>query len=80
MKNPKENKLISMRPVKSGAAKNVGYDSGTNTLVVEFKSGQTYHYKDVPFQTYDALLKADSFGKTLQSSIIGKYPQERVGK
>lgn len=48
---------ITMQPVtsESGNIVAVGYDPEAQYLVVEFKGGSKYGYKDVPLDEWDAL-------------------------
>lgn len=69
---------IKVSPIKSSSANGVGYDSASKTLAVSFTSGQTYHYHNVPHETYQALMKATSFGKALQSTVVGKFKHTKV--
>lgn len=62
-----------MNPCKSSQVKAHGHCAATNTLCVEFKSGGTYHYQNFSAQDYEALRKAESVGKYLQSNVKGKF-------
>lgn len=42
-------------------------------LVVTFAKGTEYLYKGVTDETYEAMLKAESVGKFLNSNIKGKF-------
>lgn len=51
------------------------------TLVVQFKSGAAYTYRNVPKGVHAALMASKSKGKYLQTYIVGNhdaYPFERV--
>jgi hypothetical protein len=50
-----------------------GYDPETQTLDIEFTSGQSYTYPGVPQDVYDGLMSADSPGKFFHSNIKGIY-------
>ena len=60
---------MTMQPVKSSNVKAVGHDADTNTLGVQFNSGATYHYHDVPAEKHAALLKSESIGKFIGTDI-----------
>lgn len=45
-----------MVPVVSDCVAFVGYDHATLTLRVEFRSGRTYDYYDVPVFLFEAML------------------------
>lgn len=51
----------------------ISYQPETRELFVEFKRGGTYKYLEVPEEVYIALANTESIGKTLNSSVIGKY-------
>ncbi len=53
------------------------YHDNTNTLVIHFTSGQTYHYPDCPKKEYEALKHAASAGKHFHSNIR-KYKSIKV--
>jgi hypothetical protein len=51
--------------VTSSNVESVGYDTGTQTLEVEFKNGYIYQYFDVPETIYQQMIQADSAGEIL---------------
>ena len=69
---------MTMQPVSSSNLSSVGYDPETQTLAIEFKSGGTYEYYDVPQQVFDGLLSAASHGQYFQSNIRGSYRYARL--
>jgi hypothetical protein len=69
---------MTMQPVSSSNLAAVGYDPETQTLAIEFKSGGTYEYYDVPQQVFDGLLSAASHGQYFQSNIRGSYRYARL--
>lgn len=69
---------IEMKPVKSSNIKSVGYDTESKALQIQFKNGGTYQYKDVPADTFDALLHADSVGKYYIARIQNQFECEKV--
>jgi hypothetical protein len=64
---------MNRTPVSSSNLASVGYDAEREILEVKFKSGAIYSYKRVPKSIYEALMKAPSKGKFLNSRIKGKY-------
>ncbi len=62
--------------VKSSNVGSVMYDEDQKELFVKFLSGSTYKYREVPLKTAQALFKAPSIGKYLNSSIKGRYQYE----
>jgi hypothetical protein len=76
----KEKKIeINRSAVKSGSIKSVGYDNDSKTLDVEFGSGQIYRYHDVPTETHQALMTADSVGKYFMQAIRPKHTAHKRG-
>ena len=67
---------MTMQPVESSTISHIGHDAGTNTLHVQFHSGKTYAYPDVPAETHAALVAAPSigahFGKHVRNAYAGK--------
>lgn len=68
--------LPSMPTVESSTIAHIDFEDGT--LIVRFKSGQTFRYFDVPQEKYDAMLAADSKGKYFARHIKKKHEGERV--
>ena len=69
---------MTMQPVSSSNLAAVGYDPETQTLAIEFQSGGTYEYYDVPQQVFDGLLSTGSLGQYFQSNIRGSYRYARL--
>ena len=65
-------------PVSSSNVATVGYDSETQTLIIEFNNGGVYQYFDVSQDIYEALISADSVGKFLNANIKGYYRYAKV--
>lgn len=55
-----------------------GYDSSSMVLRVEFKSGGTYDYYDVPESLFEQMQAASSRGSYLAKNIKGSYRYARV--
>lgn len=69
---------IDLSPVDSSKLAAVGYDAGTQTLAVTFKTGNAlYHYANVTPDQYAAFIGAESVGKHFiahfQSAPFKKY-------
>ncbi len=65
---------LDMQSVKSSLIDKVGYDSATQTLVIQMvNSSDIYTYVDVPENLYDGLLAADSKGTFFVKKIKGKF-------
>lgn len=58
-----------MQEVKSSTISHIGYDENAKKLMVRFKSGGEYHYMDVPKETHESLMKAESPGKFLNANV-----------
>lgn len=56
-------------PVTSSSLAEVGYEPRTRTLGVRFRNGGEYHYRHVPQDVYDGLLKAPSKGTYFDQHI-----------
>lgn len=65
-------------PVESSNLAQVGYDTVTSTLYVEFKHGGLYRYFGVPIEKYSALLEAESAGKYLNAEVKAHHGFEKV--
>lgn len=55
----------------------VGYDPHTNMLSVQFHSGATHTYANVPKRHYDKLLKAKSAGGYFHAHIRNVYEAKK---
>lgn len=67
-----------MQQVNSSDLEEIGYDADTSTLVVEFKSGNTYRYSEVPQSVYDDLINSSSIGKYFNQFIKGNYSYSKI--
>ncbi len=67
-----------MIAVQSSNVTSVGYESDTRTLLVRFKSGDLYKYRNVPPEVYKGLLMAESVGKYLNQHIKKTFKYEKV--
>ena len=66
-------------PVASSNVREIGYDSGSQTLEVEFHSGSVYQYYGVPDHLHEQIMQAPSKGVFLNMYIKNSYPYSRVG-
>ena len=64
---------MEMKVVNSKTIARVGYDAASMELVVEFTSGKTYKYFDVPEITYEGLVRAGSVGEFFGARIRDRY-------
>ncbi|SRR5581483_263214 len=64
--------------VESEAIRSIGYHHKTKTMEVQFHSGDTYRYANVPPAVFNAFLAADSKGRFFQEQIRGRYDYWKV--
>jgi hypothetical protein len=64
--------------VDSSNIASIGYDSESQTLEIEFINGAVYQYFDVPEHIFTGIMKADSHGVYLNSTIKGYYRYSKV--
>lgn len=64
--------------VASSSIAAIGYNAEERALWVQFVSGRTYRYDDVPQATYEAFLRADSKGRFFNREIRDTYPYTPV--
>lgn len=65
--------------IESSLIDSIGYDSGSKTLEVEFKSGPIWEYWPVPPSEFQTLKDSVSSGSYFLRNIRGKYQERRVG-
>ena len=68
---------VDMHPVQSSNLRAVGYDPEMRVLLVQFRSGATYEYDDVPQTVYEGLLGAQSKGRYVAQNVKGQYDCQR---
>ncbi|HEU4543414.1 MAG TPA: KTSC domain-containing protein [Jiangellaceae bacterium] len=66
--------------VNSSAVRSVGYDPRSQTLEVEFVSGEVYRYLGVERIVYGALLRSDSLGRFVNERIKPRYASVHIGE
>jgi hypothetical protein len=54
------------------------YNADTATLTITFVSGLVYHYKNVPEETFKAMMTSGAKGIYFNKHIKGKYEWEKV--
>ncbi|MCR3909378.1 KTSC domain-containing protein [Aeromonas hydrophila] len=64
--------------VSSSNIMSVGYDSGSETLEIEFKGGAVYQYYNVSQHLYDQFKAAPSKGQFFHMYIKDAVPFSRV--
>ena len=65
-------------PVSSSNIASVGYDDGSSTLEIQFRTGKIYQYDHVPRAVYDALMSASSHGVYFNSQVRDSYRTRQV--
>lgn len=56
----------------------IGYDGTAKVLIVQFKSGDTYRYPDVPLDVAHDFLHAPSKGAYFQQHVRGTYAGTKI--
>ncbi len=67
-----------MITVVSSLIESVGYDEESRKLYVQFHSGPTWAYEEVPPEVYQALREAPSVGRYFLKEIKGVYPGKKL--
>jgi len=67
---------VKLTEVVSSNINKIGYEN--NNLLVEYKSGVKYQYKEVPQELYEKLISAESKGRFMNSEIKGKFEYIRI--
>lgn len=71
-------RLAAFQDVESSNLEAVEYDEDNAILKVEFHSGSTYEFYDVPQDVYKELLEADSHGSYFWRHIRSRYDYRRI--
>ena len=58
-----------LAPVESSSIAAIGYNPAERALWVQFVTGRTYRYHDVPRETYEEFLRAESKGRYFNREI-----------
>ncbi len=69
---------MDRKAVNSSMLASIGYDKATQTLELEFTSGEVWQYMDVPNEEFEALMNAPSHGGYARQNIIESYHETRV--
>ncbi len=64
--------------VESRSVSAIGYDPATFELEIEFRSGRTYRYQQVPVAAYRLLLRAPSIGEFVNTQIKPRFEAHEV--
>jgi hypothetical protein len=71
---------IALSRVTSSNVEAIGYDGETETLAVEFKSSDVYHYLNVPGSAMKALNEASSLGSFIAKEIRPAYAHIKLNR
>lgn len=71
-------KELEKHLVKSSNIAWVAYDEESKTLYVNFHSGSTYSYDDVPIEIFNDLLNAGSKGRYFARKIKFSYKYKKL--
>lgn len=71
------------QPISSSNIASAGWEADEakpdeGVLEVEFRSGRTYQYEQVPRAVFEQLKGASSPGSFLQREIVGRFEEHRV--
>ena len=64
--------------IGSSQIRSIGYDEAAKRLELEFQSGGVYAYEDVPKDTYEGLLRAESKGHFFAVAIKPEFQCTRL--
>ena len=70
--------MINMQYVDSSNINAVGFDEEAEAMLVEFNSGDTYQYEQVPEQVFRDLMDAKSIGSFFHTHVRGVYDFAKV--
>jgi hypothetical protein len=62
-----------MEPVDSSNVVAIGYEPSNQELYVEYLNGRTYVYSEVPAETHQELMDADSKGAYINREVRPNY-------
>jgi len=65
--------MAKLSQVESSLIDAIGYDTETQELTVKFKRGGVFAYEEVPKDTFQAFLNAESIGRYFLAHIKHKF-------
>lgn len=71
-------KKMERHPISSTNIASVGYESESETLEIEFLTGSTYQYFDVPQQVFEGLKTASSPGQYFAQHVKGVFRYSKI--
>ena len=69
---------MELRKVSSSNLAAVGYNEEDQSLVIQFKNGMFYEFKEVPIEVYNMMLRAPSIGKYFNAVIRNKFAYTKL--
>lgn len=66
-------KAIPTSLVESSNLAAIGYDAGSKTLQVDFKTGKRYQYQNVPPEVFAEFKAAESVGKFFAAQVKNAF-------
>ena len=69
---------MNLKKVNSSMIYAIGYDPGSKTLEVVFRSGKAWVYEEVPKKVYQELLQSKSIGSYMRENIVDCYPSYSI--
>ena len=64
---------MELNPISSSNISRSGYDSATDSMFIEFKTGDIYKYESVPHDIFEEFLAAKSPGRYFMQYIKNTY-------
>jgi len=62
----------------SSFIKNVSWDPNSEILLVQFSSGSTWAYHEVPEDIYNKMVRSVSVGEYFNKNVRNQYPSETI--
>lgn len=69
---------MNCTPVESSFIQAIGYDAGSQTLEIGFRSGGTYQYYGVPEHVHEEMMQASSHGQYFHQHVKGRYSEAKL--
>lgn len=69
---------MELTRVQSKSIEAIGYEKDEELLGVVFKSGEVFHYKDVPHNIYMSFMTAPSFGTFYNEYVKDQFEFEKI--
>jgi len=69
---------MELHNVVSSNLSKVGYDAGSQTLLIVFKTGSVYEFANVPESSFIELMQSPSIGTFFSKNIRRRFPYKKV--